>query len=72
VVMKEGHAPSEAVGRELRDLAKARLSPYKYPRWVRFVVELPRNERGKVERKRIRDGFALTDVHPLVELTGAR
>jgi len=69
VVPRAGTSASEALARELRELAKARLSPYKYPRWVRFVAGLPRNERGKVERKKIRDGHPLADVHPVVDLT---
>lgn len=36
---------------ELQEHVKARLSKHKYPRWVTFVDELPRNDRGKVDRK---------------------
>jgi benzoate-CoA ligase family protein len=36
---------------ELQAHVKAALSKYKYPRWVTFVDELPRNDRGKVDRK---------------------
>lgn len=70
VVPRAGVPASEAFARELRELAKARLSPYKYPRWVRFVAGLPRNERGKVERKKIREGHPLEELHPIVDLTG--
>jgi acyl-coenzyme A synthetase/AMP-(fatty) acid ligase len=30
---------------------QARLSKYKYPRWVVFVDELPKNDRGKIDRR---------------------
>jgi len=35
---------------ELQALVKARLQPFKYPRWVEFVPELPKTARGKVQR----------------------
>jgi benzoate-CoA ligase family protein len=48
----------EARGRELRALAdelkvfvQGRLSKHKYPRWVVFVDDLPKNDRGKVDKK---------------------
>lgn len=37
--------------RELQEHVKARLSKHKYPRWVVFVEDLPKNDRGKVSRK---------------------
>ena len=36
---------------ELQELAKGELSKHKYPRWVEFVDDLPKNDRGKVDRK---------------------
>ena len=36
---------------ELQDFVKSKLSKHKYPRWVIFVGDLPRNDRGKVDRK---------------------
>jgi 2-aminobenzoate-CoA ligase len=33
---------------------KARLAPYKYPRAVEFAASLPKNDRGKIERRRLR------------------
>lgn len=36
---------------ELQDHVKRRLSKHKYPRWVVFVDDLPKNDRGKVDRK---------------------
>jgi 2-aminobenzoate-CoA ligase len=40
--------------RELQDFVKARIAPYKYPRSVEFVTELPRSATGKLQRSVIR------------------
>ncbi len=34
---------------------KGRLEPYKYPRWITFVSELPRTATGKVQRFLLRE-----------------
>ncbi|KYF99955.1 acyl-CoA synthetase [Sorangium cellulosum] len=39
---------------ELKTFVKDRLSKHKYPRWVVFVDDVPRNDRGKVDRKALR------------------
>lgn len=54
VVLKAGQQPSEAVAQELKDFVKHRLQPYKYPRWVEFVHELPKTATGKIQRYRLR------------------
>jgi acetyl-CoA synthetase len=56
VVLRAGHAPSEALARELQDHVKAQTAPYKYPRIVEFVAELPKTASGKVRRAALRDG----------------
>jgi acyl-coenzyme A synthetase/AMP-(fatty) acid ligase len=43
-----------ALAAELREHVKARLAKHKYPRWVEFVDDLPRNDRGKVDRKALK------------------
>lgn len=43
------------LGRELQDFVKDRLEPYKYPRWVEFVDDLPKTETGKIQRFRLRE-----------------
>ncbi|PYR23956.1 MAG: benzoate-CoA ligase family protein, partial [Acidobacteria bacterium] len=45
--------PSPALAKELQELAKSRLEPYKYPREVIFVDVLPRTHLGKVDRARL-------------------
>jgi len=32
-----------------------RLAPYKYPRWIEFVTELPKTATGKIQRFKLRD-----------------
>lgn len=44
-----------ALASELKEHVKARLSKHKYPRWIAFVDDLPKNDRGKVERKALRE-----------------
>lgn len=43
---------------ELQDHVKSKLAAYKFPRKVVFTDELPRNDRGKVEKKALRERFA--------------
>jgi acyl-coenzyme A synthetase/AMP-(fatty) acid ligase len=42
-----------ALADELKAHVQARLSKHKYPRWVVFVDELPKNDRGKIDKKRL-------------------
>ena len=55
VVLREGHAPSDALARELQDHAKRETAPYKYPRIVEFADDLPKTPSGKVRRALLRD-----------------
>ncbi len=54
VVLKPGHTPDAAMGKQLQDHVKATLAPFKYPRVVAFVSSLPRTETGKLQRFRLR------------------
>ena len=40
---------------ELKDFVKERLAPYKYPRLIEFISELPKTATGKIQRYRLRD-----------------
>ena len=53
VVLKNG-AAGPALATELRGFVKDRLAPYKYPRWIEFVAELPRTSTGKLQRYKLR------------------
>jgi benzoate-CoA ligase family protein len=56
VVLKDLELASEALADELRAHVKAMLAPYKYPRWVEFVRELPKTATGKIQRFKLRQG----------------
>ncbi len=56
VVLKEPDRASEALAAELKAFVKERLAPFKYPRWIEFVRELPKTATGKVQRYRLRGG----------------
>ncbi|MDL2287777.1 AMP-binding protein [Oscillospiraceae bacterium OttesenSCG-928-F05] len=55
VVLKPGHTPSEALVKELQEHVKTNTAPYKYPRVVEFIAELPKTISGKVRRVEIRE-----------------
>lgn len=54
VVLKPGRTASPALTEELKQHVKSRLAPYKYPRWIEFVGELPKTATGKIQRFRLR------------------
>ena len=54
VVLKPGRAPSNDLADELKRHVKSRLAPYKYPRWIEFVNELPKTATGKIQRFKLR------------------
>ncbi len=54
VVLKPANAPSAALEAELKSFVKSRLAPFKYPRWIEFVDELPKTATGKVQRYKLR------------------
>jgi acyl-coenzyme A synthetase/AMP-(fatty) acid ligase len=38
----------------LQQHVKDRLAPYKYPRWIEFIEELPKTATGKIQRFKLR------------------
>jgi benzoate-CoA ligase family protein len=54
VVVHAGIAESPDLAAELQQHAKSRLAPYKYPRWIQFVKELPKTATGKIQRYKLR------------------
>jgi enamine deaminase RidA (YjgF/YER057c/UK114 family) len=54
VVIQPAGGGSDALVRELQDFVKAELAPYKYPRAIEFVEDLPRTLTGKLQRFRLR------------------
>ena len=62
-----GHAPTPALAEELRQHVKSQLAPYKYPRWIEFIDELPKTATGKIQRFKLRAQAAIlsaTRAHP--------
>ena len=55
VVLKAGQSASEA---DLKAFVKDRLAPYKYPRSIEFIAELPKTATGKIQRFKLRDSEA--------------
>ncbi len=55
VMLKPGSEPSAELGEELKTFVKSRLAPYKYPRLIEFVPELPKTATGKIQRFRLRE-----------------
>jgi len=50
VVLKQGRQADDALASELLEFCKNGLAPYKYPRWINFVTELPKTATGKIQR----------------------
>jgi benzoate-CoA ligase family protein len=55
VLLKNGRQPSEELAEELKSFVKGRITPYKYPRWIEFVPELPKTVTGKIQRFKLRE-----------------
>ena len=53
VVLRAGHSGDEAMVKTLQDFVKSTVAPYKYPRAVQFVDQLPRTATGKLQRFRL-------------------
>ncbi|NKX55695.1 AMP-binding protein [Arthrobacter mobilis] len=71
IVLREGVEPSAAKRKEIQDFVKATIAPYKYPRDIRFVTELPRNPSGKLQHFKLRQGLAQESGEETAELAGA-
>jgi benzoate-CoA ligase len=54
VVLKQGFTPSPELAEELQLHVKTHLAPYKYPRWIDFIDELPKTATGKIQRYKLR------------------
>jgi 2-aminobenzoate-CoA ligase len=54
VVLKAGAESGEACVKRLQDHVKAKIAPYKYPRSVKFMSELPRTQTGKIQRFKLK------------------
>lgn len=55
VVLRDGHAPSDALTAALQEHVKDQTAPYKYPRRIDYAPELPKTASGKVRRALLRE-----------------
>ncbi len=55
VVLKPGVTGDDVKVKELQDFVKQQIAPYKYPRFISFVDQLPRTNTGKLQRFRLRE-----------------
>jgi len=54
IVLHDGFEGSPALAKELQDFVKRMTAPYKYPRRIEFIDELPKNAVGKIQRRDLR------------------
>jgi len=54
VVLKSGTPATTELAEALKQHVKKQLAPYKYPRWVEFMAELPKTATGKIQRFKLR------------------
>ncbi len=55
VVLNKGYSPTLEMETELKLHVKGNLAPYKFPRWINFVEELPKTATGKIKRFELKD-----------------
>lgn len=55
VVLRAGFEASEELAKNLQEFVKSQIAPYKYPRALLFVDQLPRTQTGKLQRFRLKD-----------------
>ncbi|RYD04849.1 hypothetical protein N752_13055 [Desulforamulus aquiferis] len=55
ILLRDGYTPSEALTKELQSHVKQNTAPYKYPRKIIYVPELPKTTSGKIIRRKLRN-----------------
>ncbi len=55
IVLNPSTGVSPALEKEIKEYVKAKLAHYKFPRWIRFVEELPKTATGKIKRFELRN-----------------
>ncbi|HYK22285.1 MAG TPA: benzoate-CoA ligase family protein [Pyrinomonadaceae bacterium] len=56
VVLREGFVAGDQLAEGIKQFVKEHIAVYKYPRWVEFVDFLPKNDRGKIDRRKLSRG----------------
>ena len=54
VILAAGYEPTDELTKELQDHVKAETAPYKYPRAIEYVSELPKTTSGKIKRAELK------------------
>ena len=54
VVLREGFDRDDTLADQIKQFVKTKIAIYKYPRWIEFVDSLPKNDRGKIDRKQLK------------------
>ena len=54
IVLAIGSDATQSLVDELKLYVKSKLAPFKYPRWIEFVEELPKTATGKIQRFKLR------------------
>jgi benzoate-CoA ligase family protein len=54
VVLRDDFNAGEELAGAMKAFVKSHLALYKYPRWIEFVASLPKNDRGKIDRKKLK------------------
>jgi 2-aminobenzoate-CoA ligase len=54
VILRPGYSGDAAMTKQLQDYVKASIAPYKYPRMIEYVTELPKTQTGKLQRFELR------------------
>ncbi|MBM4129227.1 MAG: AMP-binding protein, partial [Nitrospira sp.] len=54
ILLTEGYRPTDALVEELKEFVKKQTAPYKYPRRIEFIDELPMTISGKIKRRELR------------------
>jgi len=54
VVLREEFQRSDELAEQIKQFVKTRIAIYKYPRWIEFVSSVPKNDRGKIDRRKLK------------------
>jgi 2-aminobenzoate-CoA ligase len=65
VVLRAGHTGDATMTKDLQEYVKATIAPYKYPRAIEYVVDLPKTQTGKLQRFELRRRAAESNARKL-------
>jgi acyl-coenzyme A synthetase/AMP-(fatty) acid ligase len=54
IVVGQDYEPSDKLAKEIQDYCKSNTAPYKYPRRIEFIGDLPKTTSGKIRRVELR------------------